>query len=82
MAMHRVPVLKDADIASVVAGPIYYAPDLLPLVGPYPEHNNYWVAVGFGYGIIHGGNFFFSSSYFFLSNYHNNINTKQYKNMK
>ncbi len=55
MAMERVPLLKTADIASVVSGPIYYTPDLLPMVGPYPGLQNYWLAAGFGYGIIHAG---------------------------
>jgi len=54
-AMDRFPCVKDADIASVVAGPITYSPDVLPLVGPFPEIDNYWVAIGFGYGIIHSG---------------------------
>ncbi|XP_042305033.1 dimethylglycine dehydrogenase, mitochondrial [Sceloporus undulatus] len=54
-AMEMVPVLKQADIINVVAGPITYSPDILPMVGPHQGVLNYWVAVGFGYGIIHAG---------------------------
>ncbi|XP_078718033.1 LOW QUALITY PROTEIN: dimethylglycine dehydrogenase, mitochondrial [Lampetra fluviatilis] len=54
-AMQRVPVLQKAEIVSVVAGPITYTPDLLPMLGPHVGLANYWVAVGFGYGIIHAG---------------------------
>ncbi|EHB00103.1 Dimethylglycine dehydrogenase, mitochondrial, partial [Heterocephalus glaber] len=54
-AMEMVPVLKKADIISVVNGPITYTPDILPMVGPHQGVRNYWVAVGFGYGIIHAG---------------------------
>ncbi|XP_054843125.1 dimethylglycine dehydrogenase, mitochondrial isoform X2 [Eublepharis macularius] len=54
-AMEMVPVLKKADIINVVAGPITYSPDILPMVGPHQSVRNYWVAIGFGYGIIHAG---------------------------
>uniref|UniRef100_UPI00358E3FF8 dimethylglycine dehydrogenase, mitochondrial n=1 Tax=Myxine glutinosa TaxID=7769 RepID=UPI00358E3FF8 len=54
-AMEVVPVLKDAEISRVVCGPIMYSPEPLPLVGPYEGSKNYWVAVGFGYGIVHAG---------------------------
>lgn len=54
-AMSLVPDLKDADIQTVVNGPIMYTPDLLPLLGPYYDFPNMWMAVGFGYGIIHSG---------------------------
>ncbi|XP_062828425.1 dimethylglycine dehydrogenase, mitochondrial [Anolis carolinensis] len=54
-AMEMVPVLKQADIINVVAGPITYSPDILPMVGPHQAVQNYWVAIGFGYGIIHAG---------------------------
>ncbi|GIY75438.1 dimethylglycine dehydrogenase, mitochondrial [Caerostris darwini] len=55
VAMNLVPVLKDADVQTVVNGPIMYTPDLLPLLGPYYGLPNMWMAVGFGYGIIHSG---------------------------
>ena len=48
MAMERVPVLQEAEIRSVINGPITYAPDSLPLVGPYHPANEYWCAIGFG----------------------------------
>ncbi|XP_054540246.2 dimethylglycine dehydrogenase, mitochondrial isoform X4 [Pan troglodytes] len=54
-AMEMVPVLKKADIINVVNGPITYSPDILPMVGPHQGVRNYWVAIGFGYGIIHAG---------------------------
>ncbi|KAM9330138.1 dimethylglycine dehydrogenase, mitochondrial [Gastrophryne carolinensis] len=54
-AMEMVPVLRNADIINIVSGPITYSPDILPMVGPHQGVQNYWVAVGFGYGIIHAG---------------------------
>ena len=53
--MERVPLIENADIASVVAGPITYSPDVLAMLGPAPEVHNMWLAVGTGYGIIHAG---------------------------
>ncbi|XP_003464453.2 dimethylglycine dehydrogenase, mitochondrial isoform X2 [Cavia porcellus] len=54
-AMKMVPVLQKANIINVVNGPITYTPDILPMVGPHQGVQNYWVAIGFGYGIIHAG---------------------------
>ncbi|MBN3322733.1 M2GD protein, partial [Atractosteus spatula] len=54
-AMEMVPVLKKADIINIVSGPITYTPDLLPMAGPHVGAQNYWVAIGFGYGVIHAG---------------------------
>uniref|UniRef100_A0A8C0ZGF0 Dimethylglycine dehydrogenase n=1 Tax=Cyanistes caeruleus TaxID=156563 RepID=A0A8C0ZGF0_CYACU len=54
-AMEMVPVLRKADIVNTIAGPITYSPDILPMVGPHQGVRNYWVAIGFGYGIIHAG---------------------------
>lgn len=42
-------------LQSVISGPITYTPDILPMVGPTQHLTNYWLAVGFGYGIIHSG---------------------------
>ena len=53
-AMESFPCFAEAEIQSVVNGPITYSPDILPLVGP-TLLPNMWVAVGFGYGIVHGG---------------------------
>ena len=39
----------------MVAGPITYSPDILPMIGPTHHLKNYWFAVGFGYGIAHSG---------------------------
>nr|XP_045620302.1 dimethylglycine dehydrogenase, mitochondrial-like isoform X1 [Procambarus clarkii] len=54
VAMELVPCFAEANIQSVVNGPITYTPDVLPLVGP-DIIPNMWLAAGFGYGIIHGG---------------------------
>ncbi|RHY29183.1 hypothetical protein DYB32_005364, partial [Aphanomyces invadans] len=56
-AMHRMPVLADAGIQNVTCGPICYAPDALPLVGPLPHRKlrNVFIANGMSYGIAHGG---------------------------
>ncbi|GFQ81700.1 dimethylglycine dehydrogenase, mitochondrial [Trichonephila clavata] len=54
-AMSLVPELREVDLHTVVNGPIMYTPDLLPLLGPYYDLPNMWMAVGFGYGIIHSG---------------------------
>jgi len=53
-AMEAFPCFAEAEIQSVVNGPITYTPDLLPMVGP-SQLPNMWLAVGFGYGIVHGG---------------------------
>ncbi|XP_068952407.1 dimethylglycine dehydrogenase, mitochondrial isoform X1 [Petaurus breviceps papuanus] len=54
-AMDMIPVLRKADIINIISGPITYSPDILPMVGPHQGVRNYWVAIGFGYGIIHAG---------------------------
>ncbi|XP_067007200.2 dimethylglycine dehydrogenase, mitochondrial [Anabrus simplex] len=54
VAMELVPCLSTANIQTVVCGPITYTPDLLPMVGP-TRLPGMWLAVGFGYGIIHAG---------------------------
>ncbi|XP_037074921.1 LOW QUALITY PROTEIN: dimethylglycine dehydrogenase, mitochondrial-like [Pollicipes pollicipes] len=54
MAMELLPCFAEASIQSVVNGPITYSPDVLPMVGP-TLLPNMWAAVGFGYGIVHGG---------------------------
>ena len=53
-AMEAFPCFSRAEIQSVVNGPITYTPDILPMVGPSLLHNM-WLAVGFGYGVVHGG---------------------------
>lgn len=54
IAMEVMPCFAEANIQSVVNGPITYTPDLLPLLGPHLLPNM-WLAAGFGYGIVHGG---------------------------
>jgi len=54
VAMEAFPCFANAEIQSVVNGPITYTPDILPMVGP-TMLPNMWVAVGFGYGVVHGG---------------------------
>lgn len=52
--MEDFPCFQTAEIQTVVNGPITYTPDLLPMVGP-SMLPNMWLALGFGYGIAHGG---------------------------
>ena len=54
-AMDLMPVLADANIASVVSGPITYSPDVQGIIGPAFDVPNMWLALGTGYGIIQGG---------------------------
>ena len=54
VAMEAFPCFANAEIQSVVNGPITYTPDILPMVGP-SLMDNMWLAVGFGYGVVHGG---------------------------
>ncbi|CAK4610834.1 hypothetical protein LEN26_016671 [Aphanomyces euteiches] len=56
-AMERMPVLAEAGIQNVTCGPIAYAPDAYPLVGPLPHRKlrSVFIANGMSYGIAHGG---------------------------
>jgi dimethylglycine dehydrogenase len=54
-AMERVPLLGTAGINRVINGPIPYAPDGLPLVGPMPGVPNAFEACVFTFGIAQGG---------------------------
>jgi len=45
-ACERTPCLETAGVKSVINGPMIWSPDVQPVVGPVPELNNYWVAVG------------------------------------
>ena len=49
------PCFQIAEIQSATSGPITYTPDILPMVGPVPEMENYWCTFVFGYGVIHAG---------------------------
>jgi dimethylglycine dehydrogenase len=54
-AMARVPLLGQAGISKVINGPIPYAPDGLPLIGPMPGVPNAFEACVFTFGIAQGG---------------------------
>ncbi len=54
-AGERVPVLADAGIANVVNGPIPYAPDGYPYLGPERGLRNFWHCNTFSFGIAQGG---------------------------
>ncbi len=54
-AMDRVPLLAEAGISRVINGPIPYAPDGLPLIGPMPGVPNAFEACVFTFGIAQGG---------------------------
>ncbi|MEM9344700.1 MAG: FAD-dependent oxidoreductase [Pseudomonadota bacterium] len=54
-AMERVPLLAEAPLSKVINGPIPYAPDGLPLVGPMPGVPNAFEACVFTFGIAQSG---------------------------
>ncbi|MEZ5777521.1 MAG: FAD-dependent oxidoreductase [Paracoccaceae bacterium] len=54
-AMARVPLLGTAGISRVINGPIPYAPDGLPLIGPMPGVPNAFEACVFTFGIAQAG---------------------------
>ncbi|MFN3147849.1 MAG: FAD-dependent oxidoreductase [Paracoccaceae bacterium] len=54
-AMARVPVLAEAGLAKTINGPIPYAPDGNPLLGPMPGVPNAFEACVFTFGIAQGG---------------------------
>ena len=54
-AMARVPLLGTAGISKVINGPIPYAPDGNPLIGPMPGVPNAFEACVFTFGIAQGG---------------------------
>ncbi|MFT4959363.1 MAG: dimethylglycine dehydrogenase [Paracoccaceae bacterium] len=54
-AMARVPMLGSAGISKVINGPIPYAPDGLPLLGPMPGVPNAFEACVFTFGIAQAG---------------------------
>jgi dimethylglycine dehydrogenase len=54
-AMARVPLLGKAGVAKVINGPIPYAPDGNPLIGPMPGVPNAFEACVFTFGIAQGG---------------------------
>lgn len=54
-AMARVPLLAEAGISKVINGPIPYAPDGNPLLGPMPGVRDAYEACVFTFGIAQGG---------------------------
>lgn len=54
-AMERVPLMASTGVSSVINGPIPYAPDGLPLIGPMPGVDNAFEACVFTFGIAQGG---------------------------
>lgn len=54
-AMARVPLMETSGVSSVINGPIPYAPDGLPLMGPMPGVKNAFEACVFTFGIAQGG---------------------------
>ncbi|UWP88798.1 GcvT family protein [Aliiroseovarius crassostreae] len=54
-AMARVPLMESSGVSSVINGPIPYAPDGLPLMGPMPGVENAFEACVFTFGIAQGG---------------------------
>ena len=54
-AMARVPLLGEVGINKVINGPIPYAPDGLPLIGPMPGVKNAFEACVFTFGISQAG---------------------------
>ncbi|MCF6444818.1 FAD-dependent oxidoreductase [Nereida sp. MMG025] len=54
-AMERVPVLGTGGVGRNINGPIPYAPDGLPMIGPMPGVRNAYEAHSFTFGIVQGG---------------------------
>ncbi len=54
-AMERVPLLGTSGVSRVINGPIPYAPDGLPLIGPMPGVPNAFEACVFTFGIAQSG---------------------------
>ena len=54
-AMGRMPLLAEAGVGRNINGPIPYAPDGLPMIGPMPGVKNAFEAHSFTFGIAQGG---------------------------
>jgi dimethylglycine dehydrogenase len=54
-AMERVPLLAEGGVGRNINGPIPYAPDGLPMIGPMPGVENAFEAHSFTFGIVQGG---------------------------
>jgi len=53
--MERIPAIAEVGIKVVNNGPICYAPDGFPILGPVQGHDGLWMATGFHVGIGTGG---------------------------
>lgn len=54
-ACKRVPILGSVGVQKVINGPIPYAPDGNPLIGPAPGLENFYEACVFTFGIVQAG---------------------------
>ncbi len=54
-AMHRIPILGELGMRSIVNGPIPISPDGEPIMGPVPGLNNFFSACAFTSGIAASG---------------------------
>jgi len=54
-AMHRIPVLAEAGIKTVVNGPITFTPDGNTLIGPVYGKRDAWLLTGTSMGVMEGG---------------------------
>ncbi len=54
-ACERVPILGSVGIKTVINGPIPYAPDGNPLIGPAPGLPNFYHCCAFTFGIVQAG---------------------------
>ncbi|HCP82711.1 MAG TPA: dimethylglycine dehydrogenase [Octadecabacter sp.] len=54
-AMERLPLLGEGGVERNINGPIPYAPDGLPMIGPMPGVKNAFEAHSFTFGIAQGG---------------------------
>ncbi len=55
LAMERLPLLAETGIKSVINGPMPYTPDDMPLTGPAPGLEDFWLAEGNPFGITLAG---------------------------
>ncbi|TYB89153.1 FAD-dependent oxidoreductase [Oceaniovalibus sp. ACAM 378] len=54
-AMERIPLLGTAGVGRTINGPIPYAPDGLPMIGPMPGVRGAYEAHSFTFGIVQAG---------------------------
>ena len=54
-AIHRIPILQDLGIRTIINGPIPISPDGEPIMGPVPHLSNFFAACAFTSGIAASG---------------------------